>query len=64
MDNGTGVLDTKKAMTPYYTTKTKGTGLGLPIVLKIISDHSGEFLLKNNSRNNGVKIKITLPKTI
>ena len=37
MDNGTGVLDTKKAMTPYYTTKTKGTGLGLPIVLNILS---------------------------
>ena len=26
-DNGTGISDTKKVMTPYYTTKTKGTGL-------------------------------------
>ena len=26
-------------MTPYFTTKTKGTGLGLPIVNKIINEH-------------------------
>ncbi len=64
IDNGTGVSDTKKAMTPYYTTKTKGTGLGLPIVLKIISDHSGEFLLKNKTKNSGAEVRITLPKTI
>ena len=42
-DNGTGISDTKKVMTPYFTTKTKGTGLGLPIVNKIINEHSGDF---------------------
>ena len=34
-------------MTPYFTTKIKGTGLGLPIVSKIINEHSGDFLIKN-----------------
>jgi nitrogen fixation/metabolism regulation signal transduction histidine kinase len=48
-------------MTPYYTTKVKGTGLGLPIVLKIIDDHSGEFLV-DNKINNGAIISIKLPK--
>ena len=28
-DNGSGITDARKAMTPYYTTKKKGTGLGL-----------------------------------
>ena len=41
------VLQTQKAMTPYYTTKKKGTGLGLPIVTKIINEHSGIFSIKN-----------------
>ncbi len=57
-DNGEGILDTKKAMTPYFTTKKKGTGLGLPIVNKIINEHSGEFIIK---KDEGTKIEIWLP---
>jgi len=61
-DNGTGISNTKKVMTPYFTTKTKGTGLGLPIVSKIINEHSGDFLIKNNKDGNGVNIEISFPK--
>ncbi len=61
-DNGTGISDTKKVMTPYFTTKIKGTGLGLPIVSKIINEHSGEFLLKNKKSENGVIIEVSFPK--
>ena len=61
-DNGTGISNAKKAMTPYFTTKKTGTGLGLPIVTKIINEHSGIFSIKNNSKGNGVKIEIFLPK--
>ncbi|MBD1172093.1 HAMP domain-containing protein [Pelagibacterales bacterium SAG-MED05] len=61
-DNGTGISDTKKVMTPYFTTKTKGTGLGLPIVSKIINEHSGDFLIKNKKDKNGVNIEISFPK--
>ena len=60
MDNGIGIKDTKKIMTPYFTTKKDGTGLGLPIVNKIINEHSGEISFKN--LNPGVHIKINLPK--
>jgi|TARA_B100001093_G_scaffold485817_1_gene520580 two-component system, NtrC family, nitrogen regulation sensor histidine kinase NtrY len=59
-DNGIGIRDTKQVMTPYFTTKTKGTGLGLPIVNKIINEHKGEFLL-SNQKNGGVEILISLP---
>ena len=61
-DNGTGISDTKKAMTPYFTTKTKGTGLGLPIVSKIINEHSGDISIKNKKDNNGIIIVISFPK--
>ena len=61
-DNGTGISDTKKVMTPYFTTKIKGTGLGLPIVNKIINEHSGDFLIKNKKDENGVEIEISFPK--
>jgi len=61
IDNGTGITDTKKAMTPYFTTKKTGTGLGLPIVTKIINEHFGNFSIKNKSDKNGSIIKISLP---
>jgi len=60
-DNGTGITDTKKAMTPYFTTKTKGTGLGLPIVNKIINEHSGDFSIKNKRNDKGINIDISFP---
>ena len=61
-DNGTGITDAKKAMTPYFTTKKTGTGLGLPIVTKIINEHNGNFSIKNKRDNKGTIIKISLPK--
>ena len=61
-DNGIGITDSKKAMTPYFTTKKTGTGLGLPIVTKIINEHSGFFSIKNKRDKNGVTVKILLPK--
>ncbi len=50
IDNGPGITDAKKAMTPYFTTKKTGTGLGLPIVTKIINEHSGIFSIKNKKK--------------
>ena len=61
-DNGIGITDAKKAMTPYFTTKKTGTGLGLPIVTKIINEHSGIFNIKNKINGNGTVVKISIPK--
>ena len=61
-DNGTGIVDAKKAMTPYYTTKKTGTGLGLPIVTKIVNEHSGIFSIKNKKDADGIEIKMSFPK--
>ena len=62
IDNGTGISDAKKAMTPYFTTKKTGTGLGLPIVTKIINEHSGNFSIKNKTSGSGTIVKISFPK--
>jgi two-component system, NtrC family, nitrogen regulation sensor histidine kinase NtrY len=59
-DNGIGIMDTKKVMAPYFTTKKTGTGLGLPIVNKIVNEHLGDFTILNN-KNEGVEITISLP---
>jgi two-component system nitrogen regulation sensor histidine kinase NtrY len=49
-------------MTPYFTTKKTGTGLGLPIVTKIINEHSGNFSIKNRKMKKGAVVTISLPK--
>lgn len=61
-DNGPGISDAKKAMTPYFTTKKTGTGLGLPIVTKIINEHNGSFSIKKSKDNKGTIVTISLPK--
>ncbi len=60
-DNGIGFTNStkKELIKPYYTTKKKGSGLGLSIVNKIINDHNGS--IEFNSDSNGTNIKINLP---
>jgi two-component system nitrogen regulation sensor histidine kinase NtrY len=59
-DNGIGIKDTSKIMTPYFTTKKNGTGLGLPIVSKIVNEHQGELTILDN--DPGAKVLITFLK--
>ncbi len=61
-DNGSGINDDvlSRIFEPYVTTKTKGTGLGLPIVKKIIDEHRGVIRAENISPQ-GAAITIALP---
>lgn len=43
-----------RAFEPYVTTKTKGTGLGLAVVKKIIDDHSAKIEIRNRMRGDEV----------
>lgn len=62
-DNGLGFADDilQRVFEPYVTTKVKGTGLGLPIVKKIIEDHGGRIQVSNRINNSGGRIMIWLP---
>tara|TARA_Y100000590_G_scaffold171396_1_gene196040 strand:+ start:2234 stop:4018 length:1785 start_codon:yes stop_codon:yes gene_type:complete len=61
-DDGIGFSskNAKDLIKPYYTTKEKGSGLGLSIVNKIINDHNGSIKFLNST--NGAKIEIILKK--
>ena len=61
-DNGCGFSDEIRARVfePYVTTKLKGTGLGLPIVKKIIEEHEGVIHIENK-KPQGAQISIILP---
>ena len=54
-DNGVGfssaILD--KAFEPYITTKETGTGLGLPMVKKILDEHNASIRLSNKTDPTG-----------
>ena len=62
VDNGVGFnhVNKTKMLTPYFTTKKNGTGLGLAVVTKVISDHNS--LIAFNSITNGAKVEITIPR--
>jgi nitrogen fixation/metabolism regulation signal transduction histidine kinase len=61
-DNGPGFpLDLlPRIFEPYVTTKTRGTGLGLPIVKKIVEEHLGTIEI-SNAPAGGARIDIRLP---
>ena len=67
-DNGVGLpQDRTKLFEPYVTTRDKGTGLGLPIVKKIIEEHGGVLRLDDaeplgETQHVGAAATIELPK--
>jgi two-component system nitrogen regulation sensor histidine kinase NtrY len=53
-DSGIGLPEDRgRLFEPYVTTRDKGTGLGLPIVKKIIEEHGGTLVLTDAPLTNG-----------
>jgi len=61
-DRGSGVPREarEKIWDPFFTTKDRGTGLGLGIVKNIIEAHEGQIRLENRSQG-GTRVSIRLP---
>ena len=62
-DNGIGIPieDLRKIQEPFFTTKAKGTGLGLTVCQKIVMLHNGEFDIESQL-GQGTTVTICLPK--
>jgi two-component system nitrogen regulation sensor histidine kinase NtrY len=68
IDNGKGLPheNRHRILEPYMTMREKGTGLGLPIVKKIIEEHGGQLELHDAppdfDNGNGAMIRVILPR--
>ena len=61
-DNGPGILrkKMKNIFSPYFTTKKKGTGLGLAVSYRIIQDHGGDIFV-DSEHGKGTRFTFYLP---
>ncbi len=64
-DQGIGMTPEElvRAFEPFHTTKTKGTGLGLPICQQIVDAHEGRIHIESK-RHVGTTVTIELPVDI
>lgn len=62
IDNGIGIPQEsiKRLGEPFYSTKDKGTGLGLMVCQKIIKDHAGQLLIES-TLGAGTIVSVILP---
>jgi two-component system nitrogen regulation sensor histidine kinase NtrY len=58
--NGLGAEQIAQAMLPFYTTKKKGTGIGLPLCNEIITGHGGRLRI-GNREGDGVVARFSVP---
>jgi two-component system, NtrC family, nitrogen regulation sensor histidine kinase NtrY len=63
IDNGKGFPkeNRQRLLEPYMTTRVDGTGLGLPIVAKILADHGGGLELRDAPSGAGAWVRLFFP---
>jgi two-component system nitrogen regulation sensor histidine kinase NtrY len=63
IDNGKGFPkeNRQRLLEPYMTTRAEGTGLGLPIVAKILEDHGGGIELLDAPGGRGAWVRLWFP---
>ena len=64
VDNGIGFPrdNRQRLLEPYVTTRAEGTGLGLPIVAKILEDHGGGIDLLDGPDGRGARVALYFPR--
>jgi signal transduction histidine kinase len=63
-DNGPGLASevADRLFDLYFSTKSQGTGLGLPICRNLLSRMNGDITLSNRADGSGALVEITLPR--
>jgi two-component system sensor histidine kinase HydH len=61
-DNGHGISqeEMSRVFEPFYTTKARGTGLGLALCRKIIEEHGGKIIMQSVV-GEGTSVTISIP---
>jgi signal transduction histidine kinase len=61
-DSGMGIdpENIEKIFIPFFTTRSMGTGLGLPISLQIVREHGGKITVRNRT-TGGATFRVSLP---
>ena len=61
-DNGVGIekTDLKRVFDPFFTRKSKGTGLGLTICKELVNLHNGQIEIESE-KGHGTAVKVSLP---
>jgi signal transduction histidine kinase len=64
-DTGPGIPEAEmpRLFTPFHTTKTDGTGLGLAYSKKVVEGMGGRISLRNRDQERGAVLSIHLPRT-
>jgi signal transduction histidine kinase len=60
-DRGQGIANTENLFVPFYTTKPKGSGVGLALAQQIARGHGGEIRLVNREDGEGARATVRLP---
>lgn len=60
-DDGPGLAETTNLFVPFFTTKPKGTGIGLVLSRQIAEGHGGSLALENRKGARGCVARLSLP---
>ena len=60
-DDGPGIAETANLFVPFYTTKPRGTGIGLVLSRQIAEAHGGTLTLANREDGSGCQVTVRIP---